>query len=157
MEINLQDYVTNPGAIPGLRADNPFMGTGNPYPCATYDGYANYFTGVFCASAKVDISGLAFVGFPPDEFAVDDDPNNPLDDNQEAANTYIGLTKGADGSKIHDVFGGFTANGAKNPGRPAAFTVQTDPSAPLQAAHVADVEVTGIVASGAGGDLGEWF
>ncbi|MCB1029219.1 MAG: hypothetical protein KDB24_15825, partial [Microthrixaceae bacterium] len=87
VQINLDDYETNPGAVDGLKADNPFAGFAD-YPCATSPAYATYFTGAFCASAEVDISGLAFQGFPDDEAQVNDDPVNTGDDIQESSNTY---------------------------------------------------------------------
>jgi hypothetical protein len=122
VQIRLDDYVTNPGGPPGSQADNPFAGVAD-YPCATSPAYGGYFTGAFCSSANLNLSGIAFQGFPDNEFQTNDDPINGLDDNQEASNTYVGLTNGASNSYIHDNFFGLTANGGRVD-RNAPFGVQ---------------------------------
>lgn len=148
IQIRLDDYVTNPGGPPGSQADNPFAGVAD-YPCATSPAYGGYFTGAFCSSANLNLSGIAFQGFPDNEFQTNDDPINGLDDNQEASNTYVGLTNGASNSYIHDNFFGLTANGGRVD-RNAPFGVQTDPSTPLQSAQTTGVRVQGNVGSSSG-------
>ena len=148
IQIRLDSYVTNPGGVAGSQADNPFAGVAD-YPCATSPAYGGYFTGAFCASAAFELSGIAFQGFPDNEFQTNDDPVNAIDDSQEASNTYVGLTNGASGSYIHDNFFGLTASGGIV-NRNAPFAVQTDPSTPLQSAQTSNVRVQGNVGSSSG-------